>query len=189
MEHYEEWNSHPATNWVQVNQVIKIDIIERTFPVSSRYVFAQNLGLHAKEGDVVLLGTSPIREDGRKDGGRYAIIRNQLGFHYEWFPEEKVQQMLTKAGVKELPKPEPWTPSTNAAVQSPPAQPSNAVAPDSLPNDQTHPSNFKSPQNTNPVNEIVATTPPPQPKTALAVIVALIAGVILFFFLRRRKRQ
>jgi len=191
-------NERYPTNWAEFGPTFNLNRINEeylkktdAYPLQRHYVFVLDKipMLGNLEGDVILIRAEPSPNSIR-DGkiGRY-IISDYMGVSlFNWYSEEKVQQMLAKAGVKELPKPEPWSPATNAAIQSPPAQPSTTVAPDSpLPGDQRRPSNFKPPQNTTPANEVVAVSPAPKTKSWWPVFI--IAGIGVIFLLAWRQRQ
>jgi len=185
------------TNWFEVNSVIDLNQLNEqvlakssVFPLQEHYSFVfQEIPFLNSDEKVFLIRTSPV-ENSEKILGRHLIALNEGGLSYRWLPEEKVQQMLAKAGVTELPKPEPWPPTTNAAAQSPPAQPSNAVEPESpLPRDKTLPSDLQSPQNTNPASEIVAVTPVTTTKSWWPVFIIAGIGVIFLLALRQRQRK
>ena len=136
-ELFEKDKGVPPTNWLQVEEFFSLQKIndERLkgtsiYPLQQHYVFVLDKipMLGYQEGEVFLIraepSPNPIREN---KVGRYIISKTEDGLKFNWYSEEKVQQMLAKAGVTELPKPEPWVPRTNNAAQPPVLQSSNLL--------------------------------------------------------------
>ncbi|MGI8966129.1 MAG: hypothetical protein ACR2H1_08605 [Limisphaerales bacterium] len=196
---FEKSTGSLPTNWVQFEKFFSLEQInERSlkgspaYPLQEHYVFLyQKIPMLGYEGgDAFLIRAEPLLNTTTGNRGRYILSRNSDGFRFNWYTEEKVQQMLAKAGVKELPKPEPWPPATNNAVhsQSPPT--SNSVEPDvKPPRDQKLPSTFQPPQNTNPTNEVVAVAPSPKEKSWWPVIIILGIGLVFLLALVRRRKK
>lgn len=196
-EIFEKDNGTVPTSWVELEKFFSLEQINEqllkgssAYPLQQHYVFASDKipMLGYQEGNVVLIRTEPFEQvDGdlvRK--GRYVISKNENNFQFNWLPEEKVQQMLAKAGVKELPKPEPWPPATNSAAQSNSPPRSSSVEPD-VNSSREQKSLFQSPQSANPTNETVTVSPSPKEKSWWPVFIVLGLGVIIFVLLRRRK--
>ena len=131
MRSFQETKGHYPTNWMEFEQVFSLDKINEeylkttpVYPLQRHYVFVTDKipMLGNQEGEVFLIRAEPSPNPIKENAiGRYIISKNEEGLKFHWYPEEKVQQMLAKAGVTELPKPEPWRPTTTAAAQSPPA--------------------------------------------------------------------
>lgn len=137
MELFVQVNGVPPTNWHQFEQFFSLQKINEerlkgtdVYPLQEHYVFVtQKISmLGYEEGELFLIRATPLTNSLTRNAGRYVISQDdQGGFKFAWLKEEKVQQMLAKAGVTELPKPEPWVPRTNNATQSPEPQSSNLL--------------------------------------------------------------
>lgn len=200
MRSFQEKKGHYPTNWMEFEQVFSLEKINEeylkttpVYPLQQHYVFVlQKIPmLGYQEGEVFLIRAEPSPNFLRDDKvGRYIISRYQGTLLFNWYSEEKVQQMLAKASIKELPEPEPWSPATNNAVhsQSPPTLYSTNPNVKS-PREQKFPSTFQPPQNINSTNETVTVSPPPKEKSWWPVVIVLGIGATIFFaFTRTRKR-
>lgn len=117
-----------ATNWLQLSEILELDSINQGLrtrgygPLDQNYVFVQQkIPVPGYErGDVVLIRATPIQiKFGNKaEKGRFVISRYKGQLKFNWLPEETIQKMLAAAGVKELPKPEPLSASTNSPAST-----------------------------------------------------------------------
>lgn len=73
--------------------------------------------LSETEGNLALIRTEPLTNAAGIEG-RYMISKTTEGFQYNWYSEDKVQRMLVKAGIPELPKPEAFIPSNRSALSA-----------------------------------------------------------------------
>ena len=206
------------TNWSQLSETLNLQKIDESLSMNSaprleeNYAFVTVARIPVSEyekGEVVFIRLSPLKyvdaETGEEKEGRYFISRHEGSLRFNWLAETNVQKMLTDAGVTELPRPEPFVPSTNLN-RTPPMTNQSAEAMPALPNpvvEKPIPANqaIESPAATQTARPTPVPSPEPpassqtespsqsqSPAKWLVITVILIAGAGLALVLRKREK-